>query len=280
MSEVFDTPLPPTLELARMAEFAEACAWEDHFRAAPEYISWEQGLHLDRLGSAVVLSLTGSDDPFYNRVLGLGLYEPADEAMLDELMGYIFGTGTLCFVIHVSPEATPPEMQDWLRWRGFWEQEPTAKFIHSAQLPAENPTDLRIELTGVDFADAFAFVTTQAFGLPEYIFPWMKACVGRPNWYHYVAWDGENTAAAGALYQCDDVGWLGHGSTLPGFRRRGAQAALLSRRIRDGIELGCKWFITDTDVDLPERPIHSYRNMLRSGFKLVYLRRNFIIQAY
>jgi hypothetical protein len=280
LSEYSTDYFPNAHEQALMAEFVEACAWEDHFLAAPEYISWEQGLHIDRLGSAIVLSLTRSDDPFFNRVLGLGLVEPVTESMLDELMEFIFGSGTRCFSVHISPDCFPQEVHDWLRWRGFWEQEPHAKFLRDARPPADSQTDLRVELTGSDYADAFAFVTTQAFGLNDYIFPWMKACVGRPNWYHYVAWDGEHPAAAGALYKCDEVGWLGHGSTLPGYRRRGAQAAILSRRIRDGIELGCKWFITDTDVDSPQKPNPSYRNMFRSGFKLVYVRRNYLFQAY
>ena len=271
---------PSNHELAIMAEFVEACAWEDHYRAAPEYVQWEQGLHIDHLGSAIVLSLPRSDDPFYNRVLGLGLNETATEDMLDELMAYIFGSGTQFFLVPISPAAQPQAIHEWLRWRGFWEVESHAKFIHDAQLPEEKSTDLRIELTGADYADAFAFVSTEAFGLPDYMFPWMRACVGRSNWYHYVAWDGDSPAAAGALYICDDVGWLGHGSTLTGYRRHGAQAAILHRRIRDGIDLGCKWFITDTDVDTPEKPNTSFRNMLRNGFKLIYIRKNYQFQAY
>jgi hypothetical protein len=82
------------------------------------------------------------------------------------------------------------------------------------------------------------------------------------------------------MYTYEDVAWLGHGSTLPGFRRRGAQAAILDRRIRDGIERGCKWFITETGMDTPDNPQPSYRNMLRSGFKLIYTRRNYQFQAY
>jgi hypothetical protein len=267
-------------ELARMGEFTEGCVWEDHYLAAPEYIGWEQGLHIDHLGSAIVLSLPRSEDPFYNRVIGLGLVEPVNEEMLDELTAYIFDTGTRFFIVHISPSVQPPEIHDWLRWRGFWLHNQFAKFYRDNQPPLENNTDLRIELTGPDYADAFAYVVTQTFGVPEYMYPWMKAVVGRPNWYHYVAWDGEEPAAAGAMYIRDKIGWLGHGSTLPAFRRRGAQGAILSRRIQDGINLGCEWFIADTDEDTPERPNASYRNMLRNGFKLAYMRWNYLFQAY
>ena len=280
MAEINHETQPPFTELARMGEFAEGCAWEDHYLAAPEYIRWEQGLHIDHLGSAIVLSLPRSEDHFYNRVIGLGLVEPVSEEMLDELTAYIFDTGTRFFSVQISPAAQPPEVHDWLRWRGYWMYDQHAKFYRDNQPPIDNETDLRIELTGSDYADAFAYVVTQAFGVPDYTYPWMKALVGQPNWYHYVAWDGDDPAAAGAMYISGNIGWLGHGSTLPGYRRRGAQGAVLSRRIRDGINLGCDWFITDTDEDTPDRPSPSYRNMLRSGFKLAYLRWNYLFQAY
>jgi hypothetical protein len=267
-------------ELARMGEFVEACAWEDYYLAAPEYIQWEQGLHIDHLGSALVLSLTRSDDPFYSRVLGLGLVEPVEEWMIDELMEYIFDTGTKYFTVHICPQTQPDDVHDWLRWRGFWQADRHAKFIYDNPHPKLYTGDLRIELTGADYADAFAFVTTQAFGIQDYIFPWMKACVGRPNWYHYTAWDDYQPIAAGALYVCGEIGWLGHGSTLPSHRRRGAQAAILSRRLEDGLAAGCKWFISDTKEDTPEDPSPSYRNMLRNGFKLAYYRWNYQFQAY
>lgn len=267
-------------ELAMLGEFVEACAWEDHYQAAPEYIRWEQGLQTDHLASAVVLSQPFNSDPFYNRVLGLGLNEPAEEWMLDELLAFIWDTGTQNLIVHLTPQSQPPELHDWLRWRGFWLEDRHAKFIHDATPPQHSGTDLRIELTGSDFGDAFAFVVTEAFGLPDYMYPWLRAEVGRPNWRHYVAWDGETPAAAGALYQCGEAAWLGHGCTLPAYRRRGTQAAILARRIQDGADLGIKWFITDTAEDLPEQPNPSYRNMLRSGFKLAYLRWNYRFQAY
>ena len=75
-----------------------------------------------------------------------------------------------------------------------------------------------------------------------------------------------------------EVGWLGFASTLKKYRKRGGQSALFARRIQDGLALGCKWFVTETGEDTPEDPNPSYHNMLRSGFKLAYLRRNYVHQ--
>ena len=76
-----------------------------------------------------------------------------------------------------------------------------------------------------------------------------------------------------------EVGWLGFAGTLKTHRKRGGQGALFARRIKDGLALGCKWFVTETGEDTPENPNPSYHNMLRSGFKLAYLRRNYVHQS-
>ena len=44
---------------------------------------------------------------------------------------------------------------------------------------------------------------------------------------------------------------------------------------RDARDLGCRWAITETGAESDERPInHSYRNMVRMGFRLAYARQN------
>ena len=67
-------------------------------------------------------------------------------------------------------------------------------------------------------------------------------------------------------------------ATRPSHRRRGAQGALLARRIRDAADLGCRWLVTETGEDLPERPNPSFRNMLRTGFELAYQRANYLFR--
>jgi hypothetical protein len=69
---------------------------------------------------------------------------------------------------------------------------------------------------------------------------------------------------------------LGNMGTLKNYRGRGAQGALFARCIQDGRVLGVKWFITETGEDSPEDPNPSYHNMVRNGFQLAYLRRNYV----
>jgi ribosomal protein S18 acetylase RimI-like enzyme len=71
------------------------------------------------------------------------------------------------------------------------------------------------------------------------------------------------------------VGWLSFAATLPEFRRRGAQNALLAARIRAAAELGCSLVVGETGALEDGRPSNSYRNIVRAGFEPVYDRPNY-----
>ena len=74
----------------------------------------------------------------------------------------------------------------------------------------------------------------------------------------------------------DGIGWLGIGGTLPSHRKRGAQGAIMAKRVQAAAEAGCKWVITETSDDLPDYPNPSYHNMQRTGFNLAYKRTNYV----
>jgi hypothetical protein len=58
-------------------------------------------------------------------------------------------------------------------------------------------------------------------------------------------------------------------------RRKGAQGALISRRIADALAAGCRDIVADTSEPVPGEPSPAYANMLRNGFRVVYSRPNF-----
>ena len=90
------------------------------------------------------------------------------------------------------------------------------------------------------------------------------------------AYDGGQPAGAGALYVDGGVGWLGLGATLPEYRGRGAQSAILAARIEDARRQGCATVVTETGELADDRPSSSYRNILRFGFEEAYLRPNYL----
>ncbi len=93
---------------------------------------------------------------------------------------------------------------------------------------------------------------------------------------------GNNAGALGQVVAAADlefaVGHVVDGVTLKPWRRRGAQAAIIRRRVADGRRLGCGLFTSETAPPLPRMPLVSFRNLKRQGFELAYLRYSWILE--
>ncbi len=259
-------------QLAELVEFGEAEAYADMFAAAPA----EWSLCVERLGSALALVAPPIDTLLFNRVMGLGVSEPASEIHLMEAIELYRQTGVHHFGIQLGPTAQPRSLTDWLQAHGLQRADNWAKVYRAAAEPIEVHSELRVESIGLEYASDFARVACTAFGMPPAVQPWLENLENRANWHVYLAFDGDQPVAGGALFVRDEVGWLGIDGTLPAYRRRGGQGALMAQRIRDAARLGCRWVVTETDEDLPVRPNPSFHNMLRNGFTLAYQRPSYL----
>jgi GNAT superfamily N-acetyltransferase len=78
--------------------------------------------------------------------------------------------------------------------------------------------------------------------------------------------DGE-IAGAGAVAEQEGIAEFYGASTLPGFRNRGVQTALIAERMAWAVKRGCEIATTTTGPATP-----SQRNFERAGFQIVYSR--------
>ncbi len=260
------------LEIARIVEYGEAESYIDMFAAAPP----ELGCRVERVGSAIALMMPTLPVTLFNRVLCLGLDEPATESVVANLISLYTQASIPIHAVHLANIFDPPHLTNWLTQPGYKQADNWVKMIRVPDSSVSIPTSLQIERIMPNHALDFAQVVIGAYGMPPSIIPWMVALVGRPGWQHYVAYDGAHPAAAGVLYIHDGIGWLGIDGTLPTHRNRGAQGALMAQRIHAAAEAGCRWVIIETGDDLPNRPNPSYHNMLRTGFTLAYKRINYV----
>src|SRR5262249_42906907 len=188
----------------------------------------------------------------FNRVVGLQSTEPLDE------IAAFYGE-------------TPWWVSDFhglgadLEERGFTRDYGWMKFSRGVA-PRQARSDLHVELVGRDRAADFAAVVAGGFGMPDSLLPIPANVVGRPGWSCYVAYQDTAPAGAGALYVQDRVGWLGFGATLPDFRGRGAQSAILATRIEAARQQGCSTVTTATRELQQGGPSSSDPNILRAGF--------------
>jgi hypothetical protein len=261
------------LDMARLVELGEAEGFVDMIAAAPE----SAGIRHQRFGEALAVVCPAFEGTFLNQVWGLGLGGSVDRGVLREIASLYGEAGVNRYGVAISPQAQPAaEIPAMLAEHGIVPVNRAAKMYRLSPEPAEVSTDLRVELLGRDHAEAFALVIDEVFENPDFLHPMFESLVGRPGWRCYGAFDGEKLVATGFVYLRDGIAWLGAGATLPDYRRRGGQGAIMARRINDALAAGHDRIIVETTEDTPEAPNPSYHNMLRTGFQLAYLRQDYI----
>lgn len=258
-------------EVAEIVESAQSELWRQFFADCSPAFKQKMGIQIHTVGDVSATMMESQPTLFYNRVLALGVKQPATEAMLDEIIA-LYRRHKLSLRIPLSPYAQPGDLSAWLVDRGFKHTGNLAKMIRGNETPPRIETDLRIERVGASEAAVFGSIFARAFRWPDWSAQMAEEMVRMGMVTSYIAYDGDLPAATGILHVSGDVGGLYHAATLPEFRRRGAQGALMARRIQDGIDLGCHWFSTETLEETPDAPNPSYHNMLRMGFELAYLR--------
>lgn len=267
------------MDLAKLVERGEAEANLDMFRAAPKGLAESLGLEAFAIGDGLALISRAIDDAQFNRVFAIGLDQPVRPEHLDEALRRYRPLGHTKARLQLIPETErQPGLADELARRGLaraaggW-----TKRARATDAPLEAVTDLAI----IDAADApgrFGETACAGFGIPGLIAPWLEALVGRPDWRTFLAMDGETPVGTAAVFLAEDCGWLGVAAVLPQARGRGAQGALMRRRIEAARAAGKAWAITETGAPPPgEAPGASYRNMDRHGFAEVHLRANYVI---
>jgi hypothetical protein len=249
----------------------------DIYAAVPPALAEEAGIKSQRLGSLGMLASRGIGIVEFNRVLGFGLSPLAQSSVLTSALQWLDANAGSAWVVQPVPGS---EAAAEIRRLGFeavgngW-----AKLVGKtpAAMNQAARTELAVELVDHTSAGRFGQIVARGFGLPSSVEPWFSALVGRPQWRCYLAYREEQPVACGALYVDADMAWLGIDATLPEWRNRGAQSALIRRRHADGFASGATMFTAETAQ--PPTPHASsggsYRNYLRAGFEKAYTRLNY-----
>jgi hypothetical protein len=259
------------------AEGAERAALSDLHRAAGPELQDRLGLELRAVDGALVSIARREPTILVNRIVGLGLAHPADRETVGTIVRRYREAGVGRFFLQLDPAATPMELPGWLEEAGL---EPYhrawAKFERGTE-PAPAPrSDLCVRRIGAEHADDFGRIAAAGFELDDVWAPVLAGLVGRDGWHVYLSFEGDEPAGCGAMRIHDGLAWLDWAATLPEFRRRGSQGAIIGRRISDGLALGCRRFATSTGEEVAGDRQHSYHNIERFGFRRTHARANWV----
>ncbi len=206
-----------------------------------------------------------------NRAAGFGLRQPLQPNELDWIDEF-FHSRTELPRIDACPLA-PPENFARLAEYGYTVEHFQNLFFLplSAWTPPDNTAEaIQVTLAAADDAAPWIDCSCRGFAGPDD--PDSLQDLFAPNFHNprgqaYWGWLEGRPAGTGVMVITDGVVELGGASTLPEFRQRGVQTALLTARLAAAKALGC-----DLAIVLTAPGSTSQRNIVRSGFYLAYSR--------
>lgn len=268
-------PIPMTPALVAELERAELRAWSSVYRNAPAAAVTACGIGIRDFDRAAAMWMSKIDIPTCNRVIGLGLDAPPTRQVVEEIVATYERAMVPQFFLQLAPVVAVGPTLTVVEDVGFARHSNWTCLVRDVSSPGPAPTELRVEEIGTEHATAYGEVLCTGYGwVPELGLP-IAAMVGTPGWKFYLAFAGERPVATAALMKSGPVGWMGLATTLPAARGLGSQSALIARRIMDARTAGCEVVSVETAEQAADQTAPSYRNVLRAGFEVGYLRPNF-----
>jgi hypothetical protein len=261
------------LDFARRVEMAEANAAQG-CAAALNFLHPEFPVAIETIGGGIAL-FAGPDSPV-TQAIGVGLHGEVSEAELDHLTEFFVSRGApaaaeICPLVDMklyerfaARDYRLLEVSDMLYLE-----------LQHASLPPELPPGVTVR--EAEPHELKLWTSTVAHGFAEHypvtpeLLDVMEGFARRTDAANFLAYVNGEVAGGGAVSSFQGVGGLFGASTLPAYRCRGVQRALLTARMRWAIAQGC-----DLAVTITQPASTSHRNMDRFGFRIAYTRTKLI----
>ena len=261
------SPMFSDQTLSRRLERAEASANSAFVESRARMFPERAATWIDVEGTWAMFD--GVDSPC-TQTFGFGLFSVPQAAQLDVLEEFFTSRGSAVYH-EVSPLADPSTLAI-LGDRGYRPIELTTVLHRSIDAPTRSaPSDVHVRpiTTGENkiWADASAEGWSEQPMLGDFMREMGIVMTSARNVTGFVAEIDGVIAATGALAMHEGVAMFAGASTIPAFRGRGAQNALLQARLRMAAEHGCEIAAMGAQPGSA-----SQRNAERQGFRVAYTR--------
>lgn len=261
--------LPP--DAIQKIETNEAAAYSSLMQTGSR-LHGEAAFQVRPLGSATVLVSPAIGKPgVFNRVLGLGLREPATLELVDEIVRSYREAGCGC-AIELVPSIVTPELREWLRSRRIRRGAAAAVVHLKPHAMARTQGRVQVARAGAGERDLVAAICAQVFGMPPPVRQILAALEEADGWRYWLARLDGNPVAGALSFIRGNQCWFGWDATLPEFRGLRAKSSIDDVRTTDAFEAGCTLVTSETAISTQERPDPSFRSFQRVGFELAYER--------
>jgi GNAT superfamily N-acetyltransferase len=252
------------LEFARRLEMAETAA-PDWVEAQRRY-SPSRTLAVENIAGGV--AFFGGPTYPANQIVGMGLYGEVTPEDVDRVEQFYRSRGVPATMV-VSPLADSGLLAI-LGQRSYRIAEFNSVLIRriGATEPCTQSAEVTVERASEETAGLWARAIAQGFSdvvpVSDEIFAGFVALPGGLNFLARI--DGTVAGGcSGRIIPEARIAALYGTATLPEFRRRGVQSALIARRLHEGALAGCEYAVVSTQPGSG-----SQRNMERRGFRVAY----------
>jgi GNAT superfamily N-acetyltransferase len=257
------------LELARRVELAEAHA----ARTCAEQLRQsrpETNVAVERIAGANAV-FAGVGSPM-TQAIGIGLDGAPTDSDLDQLEEFFWSRGA-AIEMEVCP-LVALSLYQLLAARGYRLIEVSNVLVREmagAETLRTSAPGVSVRAARDDEANLWAQTVARGFAEQsaptEELVEAMQGFFRRRDACCFIAFADGSVAGGGVVAANEGVGGLFGASTLPAFRRRGVQAALLAERLRWAQSHRC-----DLAAGIAQPGSGSQRNLERAGFRVAYTR--------
>lgn len=228
----------------------------------------------ERIAGGIVI-FTGVDSPV-TQAFGVGLDGAVTASELDKLENFFFSRGAA-----VALELCPfidPSLVELLGQRPYRLQEFSnvlVRDIGAGEVFDVRGSTVTVRPAEIQEAKLYTRVVTDGFAeqvpVSQSLLEVVESFVHRARGQAFFAIVDGEVAGAAAVAEHGGIAELSGAATLPRFRNRGVQAALIAERMAWGAGRGCSLATTTTGP-----ATSSQRNFERAGFQVVYSRTKLI----
>jgi hypothetical protein len=267
---------PVSSGFAQQIEQTEIQAWVDLYAAMPAGFAKEFKAEIVQLGQVTLTRCPEIAFGEFNRVMGLGVFEPATESQLEAVFTSYREVGVKRFLIHHIPACQPTALRNWLE-----AQKPAAvmgweRIVRDGSPLEPIPDDPAIERVTTSNANEWANFIDAAYRMPTK--PWLLELVGRPGWHHYLLREDAVVAVRSMRINPDGTAWFGIEAPVPGIMAPSfaLDARLCQTMVSDGLKLGAKLFVADIEKPSTKMDTPAYQDFAHLGFTRPYFRSNLV----